>query len=191
MRRLIALSVVALVACTRPAVAPPPKTVTSVAVLPPNNRTSDSLLVAGTSFFEKYALATDRVTVPDVLGVSLRAELVRRGFAVVPPEAVVAAMAGRQPGSPEAAIEIARKGGLEGSVLYTEIVRWEPDGGMHPAFVIAAVRATLLDAQSGVVLWQSERRAAPVATPGTVTVGTAYEIAAQKVADELLAAWSR
>lgn len=191
MRRLPLLAVVlGAVACMRP-VAPPPKRIATVAVLPPHNRTGDPLLVSGTSFLERYALASDRVTVPDVLAVALRAELVRRGFSVVAPEAVQAATATRQPGSPEAAVEIARKGRLDDSILYTEITRWEPDGGTHPSFVIVAARATLLDPSTGAVLWEQKRPAAPIATTGAVTPGSASAIAAEKVAGELLAAWSR
>ena len=51
-------------ACSRPLAPPPPDMARTVAVLAPANRTGDALLVAGTSFFEKYALKSDRVTVP-------------------------------------------------------------------------------------------------------------------------------
>ena len=87
-------------------------------------------------------------------------------------------------------MEIARRGGLEGGVLYVEIDRWEPDAGTHPAFVIVALRAALLDPTSGNALWQMHRAAAPVATPGSVTLGTAYAAAAQKMGEELVASWN-
>jgi hypothetical protein len=184
--RTLVLLPMLLTTCTRPAGAPPPKSIDRVAVLPPHNRTADPLLIAGTSLLEKYAVGGARVTVPDVLAAELRHQLARRGFVVATEDAVAEATGGRTPGSPEAAVEMARRGGIGGSVLYVEIDRWEADGGTHPAFVVVALRATLLDPASGAVQWQSHRAAAPVATPGSVTPGTAYALAAQKVAEELV-----
>src|SRR6266403_5065809 len=89
-------------ACSRQAAPPPPDMVRTVAVLAPANRTGDPLLVAGTSFLEKYALKTDRVTVPDVLASEARLQLARRGFTVVAADDVEKATGGRAPGSPEA-----------------------------------------------------------------------------------------
>ena len=183
------IALVAL-ACARPSAEPPPAHPGQVIVLRPHNRTPDALLVSGTSFLEQYAFASPRVTVGDVLAAELRAELGRRGVAVVSPEAVETATAGREPESADRALAMARAGGLDGSVLYTEIVRWEPDGGTHPAFVIAAVHATLTDVRSGAVHWRARRAAAPVPTPGAVTAGNASGLAARKIAEELLAGWS-
>src|SRR5207244_7890790 len=96
-------------ACSRPAAPPPTDMVRTVAVLAPANRTGDPLLVAGTSFLEKYALKSDRVTVPDVLASEARVQLAHRGFTVVSAEEVESATQGRAPGSPEAAAEIASR----------------------------------------------------------------------------------
>jgi hypothetical protein len=175
--------------CAIPATAPPPSTVRTVAVLPPSNQTGDGLLVAGSSLLERYALHTDRVTVPDVLAAELRTQLGRRGIAVVRSEVVQAATGGRSVASPEAAAEVARHGHLDEPVLLVVIERWEPDAGTHPAFVIVALDASLVDPASGAVLWRTHRRASPIATPGTVTLGTAYEIAAQKAVEELVGTW--
>ena len=188
-RRPLILLIVLLAGCLHEKVATMPKTVQRVAVLPPNNRTADPLLVAGTSLLEKYATASARVTVSDVLAAELRTQLADHGFTVETAEAVTAATGGRTPGSQAAAVEIARRGGLEGGVLYVEIDRWEPDAGTHPAFVIVALRAALLDPTTGNAIWQTHRPAAPVATPGSVTLGTAYALAAQKMAEELVASW--
>jgi hypothetical protein len=188
-RATVAALAALLAACSPAAVAPPPSTVRTVAVLPPSNRTGDGLLVTGSSFLEKYAFATDRVTVGDVLAAELRATLAHRGFAIVRPELVQSATEGRPPGSPEAALEIARHGHLEDPVLFVAIDRWEPDAATHPAFVIVALDAALIDPQSGAVLWQAHRRASPIATAGSVTLATAYETAAEKAANELVGSW--
>src|SRR5262249_36785451 len=83
--RRTCLVAVLMAGCTV-ATPPPPATVHSVAVLPPSNRTGDSLLVSGTSLLEQYAFHTDRATVPDVLAPQLRMQLRRRGIAGVSPE---------------------------------------------------------------------------------------------------------
>jgi hypothetical protein len=175
--------------CTTKTSPPPPTTVSSVAVLSPSNRTGDGLLVAGTSLLEKYAFRTDRVTVPDVLASLLRMQLARRGFAVVAPDVLGAGTQGRTAGSADAAVELARHAHVDASALWVAIDRWEPDQGVHPDFVIVGIEAGLVDPATGKTLWHTRRRPSPVPTPGAVTLGSAYEIAAQKVTDELLASW--
>jgi hypothetical protein len=167
----------------------PPATVRTVAVLTPGNRTGDELLVAGTSVLERYAFGTERVTVPQVLAIELRAALARRGYAVTAPELVVAATEGRPVYGPEAAAEIARHGHLDEPVLMVVVDQWQPDAPTQPAFVIVALEAALVEPSSGTVLWHTRRRASPVATPGSVTLGAAYEIAVQKVVENLIEAW--
>jgi hypothetical protein len=187
--RVTSLIAVLLAGCASVAPPPPPASVRSVAVFPPANRTGDGLLVAGSSLLEKYALHTDRVTVPDVLAAELRAALSHRGFSVVSPDTVHAATGGRTVTSPDAAAEIARKGHLDAPLLVVAIERWEPDADTHPAFVIVALEATLVDPATGAVLWSAHRRASPIATAGTVVLGTAYEIAAHQAAEELVGTW--
>jgi hypothetical protein len=159
----------------------------TVAVLPPANRTGDPLLVAGTSFLEKYALRTDRVTVPDVLASEARLQLARRGFTVVSHDEVEAVTQGRAPGSPEAAAEIASRAKLPGLALYLDVRRWEPDAPTHPSFVLVGLTASFVDPATGRVVWTAERPTQPVATPGEVALGPAYVTAARKVMEEVLA----
>jgi hypothetical protein len=187
--RTLATLLVVVLGCTVAPPPPPPATVRRVAVLTPDNRTGDGLLVAGTSLLERYAFRTERVTVPDVLAIELRATLARRGFAVVPPETVQAATEGRPAGSPEAAAELARHGHLDDPVLMVVIDRWEPDAPTEPTFVIVAVEAALVDPSSGSVLWRVHPRMRPIKTPGAVTLGSAYEIAAGQVVQELVGSW--
>jgi ABC-type uncharacterized transport system auxiliary subunit len=86
-------------------------------------------------------------------------------------------------------VRVAAQGHLAPFVLYLEIRRWEPDAGTHPAFVIVGVEATLIDTSTGRTVWTSRPSVHPVATPGAVTLGSAYEIAARKVAEEIFGSW--
>ena len=174
-------------ACSRPVAPPPPDIVRTVAVLAPANRTGDPLLVAGASLLEKYAVKSDRITVPDVLASEARLQLERRGFTVVPADQVETATHGRAPGSPQAAAEIASHAKLAGLALYLDVRRWEPDAPVHPSFVLVGVTASLVDPGSGRVVWSAERPTGPVPTPGEVALGPAYVTAARKVMEELLA----
>ena len=166
MKAAACLAMIFIGACARPLPAPPPDILHTVAVLAPTNETGDPLLVAGTSFLEKYALATDRVTVPDVLASEARLQLARRGFTVVSKE------------------ELGKGAGLS---LQLDVRRWEPDAPTHPSFVLVGVAAKLVDPATGRVVWSAEHRTAPVATPGEVALGPAYVTAARKVVEELLA----
>lgn len=175
-------------ACARPGPTPLPQGAPrTVAVLPPSTKTPELLLVTGTSFLERYATGTSRVTVADVLESEARLQLERRGFGVVDPDQVDAATHRRTPGSPEGAAEIAAAGKLPGLALYLEIRRWEPDAPTHPSFVLVGARAALVDPATKIVLWTSERPVAPIATPGEISAGSAYVTAARKLAEELLA----
>lgn len=187
--RIVSLLLLAAIAggCTRPAESVPADLPRMIAVLPPGNQTGDPLLVSGASFLERYALHTDRVTVPDVLATEARLQLERRGFTAVPADTVEAATEGRVPGGTESAVAIARHGGLAGLVLWIDVRRWEPDAPTHPAFVIVGLAAELIDVPSGRVRWHAERRPGPVPTPGEANLGDAYATAARKVVAEVLA----
>ncbi len=186
MRRALAC-VLFVAGCARPPSAPPPDLPRTVAVLPPANHTGDPLLVAGASFFERWALRSDRVTVPDVLAAEARVQLLRRGFAVVPADVVATATGDRAPESAAAAAAVAARARLPGLALWIEVRRWEPDAPAHPAFVIVALAASLVDPASGRVVWTNAPPPAPVATPGEVELGAAYVTAARKAVAALLA----
>jgi len=176
----------AAAACARPPVAAVIP-VQTIAVFAPNNRTGDPLLIAGASFLEKYVLPAERYTVADALAAEARVQLARRGFAVAPPELVARAITGTSISNPQDAASAAARAHLDGAVLYMEIRRWEADASYHPGFVIAAVGATLIDPSTGRVLWSVDRPSRPVQTPGVVSLGDAYAIAARVVIEELLA----
>jgi hypothetical protein len=185
--RTLALLFFLAAACAEPRPAPPQiSRGEAIAVLPPNNRTGDPLLVSGASFLDRYAFHTETVTVGDVLAGEARAQLSERGFRVTPPEAVDAAAEGHVPRSPHAAAEIAAHGKLDGLALYLEILRWEPDAPVHTTFVIVGLSASLVDTASRNVVWQLYRQPEPIATPGEVTLESAYETAARKVMAEIL-----
>jgi hypothetical protein len=169
---------------------PPPATIRTVAVLPPYNRTGDSLLVAGSSLLETYIFRSRPVTVGDVLAADVRTQLAGRGYTVVAPEVVEAAIGSQAPHSPQEAADVAAHGKLEGSVLYIQINRWEPeDETFHPRHVLVAVDASLIDATTGRVMWTAHLPLRPVPTPGAVTPGAAYTLASREVTKELLSGW--
>jgi ABC-type uncharacterized transport system auxiliary subunit len=90
------------------------------------------------------------------------------------------------PASPEEALELARQSGVKNRLLYLEIRRWEADAPTHPRFVIVALTASLLDAATGQEIWREHRRSAPVPTPGSINVESAYVTAARQVVAEIL-----
>src|SRR5437879_1132317 len=188
-RFLLLLLPVLTLSCALPPSAPPlPATARTIAVLPPNNRTGDPLLVESASFLHPYADRPGRVTVPDVLATEVREQLARRGVKVMAPEAVTAAIGNQTPGSPEEAAALAARGKLEGNALYIEIRRWEADmSPLHPRRIIVAVEARLLDPATGQTVWTAQRPLHPVPTPGAVVRWMAYTIAARKIAEELFA----
>ncbi len=188
-RVLLLLLPVLTLHCTHAPVAPPlPATIRTIAVLPPNNRTGDRLLVESASFWDPEAARPGRVTVADVLAADARAQLERRGVKVVAPEAVTAAIGHQTPGSPEEAAALVARGQLEGGALYLEIRRWDADmSPLHPRRILAAVEAHLIDAATGQVVWTAHHPLRPVPTPGAITRWVAYTIAAHKVAEQLLA----
>ncbi len=176
-----------LASCAQPRATPPAHLANSIAVLPPNNRTGDPLVVVGTSLIDRYVRHAERVTVGDVLLSEARFQLQEKGFEVVNRQTVETALRGRMPESPDSAVELASQGGLKNLLLYLEIRRWEPDAPVHTRFVIVALTATLVDPATGKVVWQEQRRAAPVSTPGEISVESAYVTAARKVMKEMLA----
>jgi hypothetical protein len=173
-----------------PNVPPPPATIRTVAVLPPYNRTGDPLLVAGTSLLETYVFRSRPVTVADVLAADVRAQLAGRGYTVVPPEAVEAAIGSQGPHSPQEAADLVAHGKLEGSVLYIQINRWEPgDESLHPRSVLVAVDASLIEPTTGRMVWTAHLPLRPVLTPGAVAPGAAYTLASRAVTKQLLTGW--
>jgi hypothetical protein len=190
-RPLLWLLPILLLGCASHMVAPPPATIRTIAVLPPNNRTGDPLLVSGTSLLEKYVFRSPSVTVADVLEAEARGELERRGYTVVPPQTVAAAMGTQVPTSPSDAADLAARGKLDGTVLYIEIRQWQPalEESMQPRRVLVALGASLVDVATGHVVWTKRLQLRPVPTPGAVTRTDADMIAVHKVTAELLASW--
>ena len=112
-----------------------------------------------------------------------------RGYHVNEPATVAGALHGRAPENAAEAARVASAARLEGFVLYLEIRRWEADADTHPAFVIAGVSASLIDAATGREVWSVRQPVHPVSTPGAVTLGAAYEIAVQTVVAEMFTSW--
>jgi len=186
-RSLVLLLPGLTLSCTVPPSIPPlPATARTIALLPPNNRTGDPLLIESASFWHPDADRPGRVTVADALATEARGQLTQRGITVMAPEAVTAAIGKQPPRSPEEAAALVAGGRLEGSALYIEIQRWEADmSPLHPWRVIVALEARLLEPATGRTVWTAQRPLHPVPTPGVATRWRAYMIAARKVAEEL------
>jgi hypothetical protein len=188
--RLLWLLPILTLGCATSLVSPPlPPAVRTIAVLPPSNRTGDPLFVGGTSLLEKYIFRSPPVTVADVLAVEVRIQLEQRGITVLPKDKVDAALGDQIPSSPKEAADLAMRGKLEGSVLYLEIVQWQPalEESLHPWRMLVAVHAQLVDVASGRVVWAAHLPLRPVPTPGAVTRADADMIAAKRIAKELFA----
>jgi hypothetical protein len=151
-----------------------------------NNRTGDPLVVVGSGLIDRYVRRAERVTVSDVLLSEARFELQEKGFTVTDRQVVEAALKGRVPDSPGSAAALGAEGGLTSLLLYLEIRRWEPDAPRHTSFVIVGLAASVVDPATGQVVWQEERRAAPVPTPGEIRLESAYVTAARKVIEQML-----
>ena len=93
------LPVLTLSCALLPGAPPLPATARTIAVLSPNNRTGDPLLVESSSFLHPYADRPGRVTVPDVLATQVREQLAQRGVEVIAPEAVIVAIGTQTPGT--------------------------------------------------------------------------------------------
>ena len=184
---LSAVLALSSVACTQlPAVTPVPLTGRILTIFPANNRTGDPLLIAGASFSEKYVLPTERFTVADVLVAEARTQLVARGVTILP--APLDPVRGvRTPSSAQDAATLAAGQRLDGLACYIEIRRWEADASYHPTFVIASVMVALVDPSTGQVVWSANHPSRPVPTPGVVSLGDAYAVAAHTLMMEMLA----
>ena len=189
MIRRLALTLVVLAAMTGCASRmPAPLGISgSITVLPVNNRTAEPLLVEGSSLIDRYVRHTGRVSVGDVLQSEARHRLHQQGFEVGDWSSQQAALKGRVPASRQDALELARTSGIKGRLLYLEIRRWEPDAPTHTRFVIVGIGATVIDGATGAEIWHEDRRAAPVPTPGSINLESAYVVAARKVIAEMLA----
>jgi len=173
--------------CARPPAPPPHDLPRTVAVLPPHNETGSPLPVAGSSLLERYAFDTRPVTVPDVLASEARLQLAYRGFTVVPGDVVAQATNERPPASAAAAAGIAKRAHLDGTVLFIDLRRWNPDPPTEPRVVIVDLVVSLLDPSSGRTLWTNHWSTRPVRTVGEATLGAADIVAARVVMEAVLA----
>ena len=165
-------------------VPPPPASVRTVAVFPVLNQTGDPLLIGGGSVLEKYVFHSERFGVCDVLAAEARTLLAERGYGVVSPEAVAAAVGDQPPDSRYAAAMVAKDKKWPGAVMYIELLRWAYGS---PDAIIVSLRVDLVDADSGRLLWSNDREARPVQTQGTIDITQAYFVAARTVMRDALA----
>ncbi len=166
MRRTLPLLLLVSVlgACRpQPPIAPAgPSGVENVVVAPPANKTGGDLTVAMPGFVEKL-LDRKKETVPQVLGASLRKQLERQSFNVVPSTT------------------------SQAPTLRTEIKRWEMYSADY-SMVTVDLSAALV-APDGRELWAFAKDNWRVLTPGVGSAADSTRAAADIVAEQLLATW--
>ncbi|MCW5890780.1 MAG: hypothetical protein KIT14_09530 [bacterium] len=162
-RPLALLVVVAAVACARPPIAPPPHPPARIAIVAPDNRTGDQLVVSG-RWDVAMLLGRPVVTAPDVLARDLAAVLAARGFAVAPDDG-------------------------DAAELRVTLRRFVPDTP-RGEFVDVDLDATLQAPGDGAVLWRLHRDRWIVPTRGAPTVADALGLAARAVAEALVGDWT-
>jgi hypothetical protein len=177
--------------CTRLVVAPSPRGVAAIAVLPVDNRTGSELFVDAPPLLLgllRDAPAPPRLTVPDLLAENARRRLAEQGFSVVPAAVVRDALAGRTTASAADAVRALREAGVTAPALYLTLWRWDPDAASRPTFVDVKLDMVLLAARDAPPLWQARLPAQPVEGDGTGTISFAYPAVARRVVDDMLAA---
>lgn len=154
----------ALAGCVHapPPVAPGPHDLRTIAVQEPTNSTGTTL-VSDPGLILEW-MGAERVTVTQRLGADLRAELERRGFAVV------------------------EKGAGDTPSLRVEIRRWQPYSADY-SMVQVDLTATLVEPGSDRRLWSLERTNWIVPTRDAHSALDASAMACEAIAEELLRGW--
>jgi len=166
------------------AVPPAPKSVHRIAVLPPHipGPNAPATPTSGSLF------NAPPLTLGDVIAAAARLELVRQGFQVVDPITVDTALHGRGPTSAQIAAQMAREARLDATAMFIDVRQWEPNNtGMRTDGVIVAMDVTLVDPQTGFVVWGVHRAPKPVPLYGVLLQGQADVFVAETVMREVLA----
>jgi hypothetical protein len=176
MRGLWWLLLLALSSCSGLA-PPPPLDVQAVSrdplwIAPVRNATDSPLRVPGTNPLRSLAemagkaAADDRPTVMDWLRDSIKQEFVRQKAAVRLPEEMDARLAAL-PAAPQAAARVAREASLTGTLLLSDIRRWDAEA---PGLLRLWVEFKLVRIADGALLWQRRvQKAVPAARTGNLT----------------------
>jgi hypothetical protein len=170
--------------CTpRVAPLPLPQTVRRVAVLPPYQRGAG----ADGRGADSNLPGLPSMNVVDVLAQQARLRLAEKGFDVVAPSIVRSATENRVPTNPQSAAQIMRDAHLDVAAMFIDVRRWQPAmTGMKTDAVIVALDVTIVDPNSGAVLWQASRPSRPVPLYGVLLTGQANVLAGETVMKELL-----
>jgi len=172
--------------CTPATVPPAPTSVHRIAVLPPHPPGAGAEAPATPPAGDLFN--APRLTLTDVLAAAARLELGRQGFQVVDPLTVDTAVHGQVPADAQAAAQMAREAQLNATAMFIDVRLWEPNyTGMRTDGVIVALDVTLIDPQTGNVLWQVRRSPKPVPLYGVLLQGQADVFVAETVMREVLA----
>lgn len=166
------LALLALAACGIPALTPkapemppPPTGLKAVAVDMPRNATGENLKVNEDGFLAGFLDDRKTTSVPELLQEGLRVELSKRDFRLVPPSSGVA------------------------PVLRTDIRRWQPQSSTWEQ-VTVDLTASLVEPDSGRVLWSVDQRGWIIPTGGSQNSVDASEKASRKIAEDLTEGWT-
>ena len=122
-------------------------------------------------------------TVPDELQRFAAYELARRGYQVTPIENVRAAIP-TAPSDPDAALELARAGGITGPLMLGRLTRFTRSGD---ELVLIRLDLELVDPKSGAVAWRGSARR-PVPIKSALTAQEVLRDAAPRIFAEAFAA---
>jgi hypothetical protein len=179
---MIVSAVLGAAACTPPMVAPLPQTVRRVAILPPyQSARTDADAVASSAL-----AGLPSRTIGDLLADQARIRLAEKGLDIIAPGLVQSATKNRLPTSPQSAAQIMRDAHLNAAAMFIDVRRWQPAmSGMKTDAIIVALDITIVDPNSGAVLWQAHRPARPVPLYGTFLTGQANVFVAETVMREI------
>jgi len=181
---MLLLPLAAVLSCTPAMVAPAPKSVRRVAVLPPYYP-GDYCKTARP--MDGSLLRAPYVTVCDLLAAAARSELADQGFEVVEPWAVHGAAEDRVPTSPQMAAHMVGAAQLDATAMFIQVRQWQPNfEGMKTNGVIVALDVMLVDPKTGEVVWQVRRPPKPVPLYGVLLQGQADVFVAETVMREVL-----
>jgi hypothetical protein len=177
-RGTVAWLLLGVLGCATKIVAPPPASVHRIVVLPPKGPAD---LTAG-------ATAPATLTVPDLVSAAARLQLAEKGYEVVDPVSVETATKGRRPTSSEMAAEIVVGAHLDATVMYIDLLTWQPlNQGMCIGSIVIGLEVTLVDPHTHQVVWRIHRTPKPVPLYGVLVAGQAETFAAEAVMREVLA----
>lgn len=152
---------------------------------PVKNSTGKSLLLPSTNPIDSVREMTgkrspaERDSVMTLLRASMNLQLSKRDISVSEPESLDERLS-RFPGAMENVVQTARRAGMSGNVLVTDIKRWSPT----KQFVSVLIDLRLIDVRAGRIIWE-ERIQGAIATPSAVSLRDGYVDAVERIVEDM------